>query len=227
MFKVIVFIIATISLVASTTVNVRKPDSPQEYLKKFVGFIHKYDRKYVHDLDVFVEKFDQYVHNLEEIYNNNNKYSNGDYTYYLSEGPFTDMSLSDFKSSILSKFQQFPKKCGYFDYAKETYPSETDWRKKNAVTNVKNQGQCGSCWSFSATGAIEGLTAITTGNLISLSEQQLVDCSKANSGCNGGLMTFAFEYVIKNGVNVAKKNIHIQQKTVLVSLAMYRRYRYF
>ena len=65
-------------------------------------------------------------------------------------------------------------------------PASVDWRTKGAVNPVKNQGQCGSCWAFSATAAVEGAYAIKTGNLLSLSEQQLVDCDTQSQGCNGG-----------------------------------------
>ena len=85
---------------------------------------------------------------------------------------------------------------------KEDLPKEVDWVKKGAVSSVKNQLECGSCWAFSAVGAVEGEWSLKHHKLYNLSEQELVDCSGylGNQGCNGGSMDNAFEYVIQHGI---------------------------
>jgi len=139
-------------------------------------------------------RFQMFKKNTDFIVNHNNDATQ---TFKVGHNQFSAMSNEEFKSTMLGlkhnpNFGSNPvmTKTGAKD-------DSVDWRTKNAVTPVKNQGQCGSCWAFSTTGSTEGANAIANGNLVSLSEQQLVDCSKAegNMGCNGGLMDNGFKYI--------------------------------
>lgn len=124
-------------------------------------------------------------------------------SYSMSLNAFADLTHEEFVARYVSGLRpsSYPRPKATHLLRKVGAPTDVDWRTKNAVTGVKNQEQCGSCWAFSTTGSVEGINAIKTGKLVSLSEQQLVDCSgpEGNEGCNGGLMDQAFQYIIDNG----------------------------
>jgi len=142
--------------------------------------------------------------NLKRVALHNLEASIGKHTYTLAMNEFADLSGEEFAKIVLGSCLK-PKRNGTgatflkSDFIKN--PATVDWRDKNLVTPVKNQKQCGSCWAFSTTGSLEGQHSKKTKNLVSLSEQQLVDCSGrfGNFGCNGGLMDNAFKYIKANG----------------------------
>ncbi|MED6126648.1 hypothetical protein PIB30_080480 [Stylosanthes scabra] len=127
----------------------------------------------------------------------------GDKSYTLGINHLTDLTAEEIKGSLNGyKRPQRGSTPTPFKYADvESVPASIDWRTKGAVTSVKNQGFCGSCWAFSAVAAVEGIHAITTGELVSLSEQQVVSCdiNGRDMGCDGGYMEGAFEYIWNNG----------------------------
>lgn len=119
-------------------------------------------------------------------------------SYTLGVNQFADLTNDEWKETYLTSVSNRSTAYRYETLAK-TDVDAIDWREQGAVTPIKNQGSCGSCWAFSTIGATEGAIAIATGNLVSLSEQQLVSCSRQNDGCQGGLYDWAFQYIIANG----------------------------
>merc|ERR1712087_565159 len=144
------------------------------------------------------QRFEIFKVNVDYINSMNSKNK-----FRLGVTAFADMTADEFGASHFgiakpdASWGSLPN-LGKHTYNGETLATSVDWTTKGAVTPVKNQGQCGSCWSFSTTGALEGAYEIASGNLVSLSEQQFVDCDKVDSGCSGGLMD--------NGFNFAKSN---------------------
>ena len=122
------------------------------------------------------------------------------HSYTVGATPFADMTNQEFATSKMCGCMLKPTMTKPATPIMTTGPEEVDWREKGAVTPVKNQGSCGSCWAFSATGSLEGGNFVANGKLISLSEQQLVDCDPKSHGCGGGLMTNAFQYVKAHGL---------------------------
>jgi len=166
--------------------------------KKFLAFPNVQERndfyasKAEHD-----KRFEIFKVNMDKI----EAHNKGNHSWKMGITQFSDMTAEEFKAYVACGSLKHKKAESVFVAPKDwnkTGVSSIDWVEKGAVTPVKNQGSCGSCWAFSTTGSIEGRYQIAEGQLNSLSEQDLVDCSKENNGCNGGLMDYAFEFVIKN-----------------------------
>ncbi|VDM36406.1 unnamed protein product, partial [Hydatigera taeniaeformis] len=139
----------------------------------------------------------------------NERYHLGLETYSTALNAFADLTLKEYAEKYLRLNKATVGHFWHYDASihhvvQPLQPLEADavdWRKEGLVTPVKDQGPCGSCWAFSATGALEAQLKRKTGKLVSLSEQQLVDCSRytGNEGCRGGLMSSAFEYWTRYG----------------------------
>ena len=134
------------------------------------------------NIQVFEDSKENFVKNLEIIATHKN----------MGITKFTHLSDQQFKSlfhNMTSEAKNEQKLIYNFEL-----PESVDWTSVGAVNEVKDQGQCGSCWAFATVASIETANFLKTGKLVSLSEQQLVDCSKLNSGCNGGTIDRAFRY---------------------------------
>ena len=164
--------------------------------QEFVKYVSEYGKSYG-TKEEFEFRSTQFKDNLGAIMMHNSMNGN---TYQLGLNEFADYTESEYKRLLGYKA---PARRLRQEASVEDLPTATryvDWRAEGKVNAVKNQASCGSCWAFSTIGALEPAHAIFNGELLNLSEQQLVDCSKENenAGCNGGLMDDAFEHLKKN-----------------------------
>ncbi|XP_014239963.1 cathepsin L1-like [Cimex lectularius] len=146
-----------------------------------------------------------FLQNKAKIDAHNLRHQNGEVTFTMKMNQFGDLLSTEFRTFYngFNKTKSQHSAQPLYKFTRNTnveVSKSVDWRKKGAVTPVKDQKQCGSCWAFSSTGSLEGQHFLKTGKLVSLSEQNLVDCSGSygNLGCSGGLMDLAFQYVRDN-----------------------------
>lgn len=199
------------SLILLALLAVVAPCLGFSYLGLFEDEWHEFKlthaKKYTNSME---EKFRMkiFLDNKRKIAKHNQEYATGNKTFKMAPNKYSDMLPHEFVATM-NGFRRKEAMLGEEQGREASFfveplfcnaPKSVDWREKGAVTPVKDQGQCGSCWSFSATGALEGQHFRKTGKLVSLSEQNLIDCSTkyGNDGCNGGLMDQAFKYVKEN-----------------------------
>jgi hypothetical protein len=183
----------------SAAVATASPISEKSMQFLFTQWIKEHGKQY--ETSEFFSRYETFKENAAMIQEHNRSGA----TWTMAMNEFGDMTNDEFiekYTGYKGPSNSFARSMNAPEVDPDFVPAASiDWRTKGAVTPVKNQGQCGSCWAFSTTGSTEGAHQIKTGKLVAFSEQQLVDCAgpEGNMGCNGGLMDQGFEYIIKNG----------------------------
>jgi len=189
----------------------RKPSDPNSQIAaEFQKFVQKYNKVYA-DKQEYETRFEIFKETLQFIETHN---ADATKTHKVAINHFADLTHEEFKSTIMPKPKvKRPADNGATHTHQNsgiTLPDSVDWRQKGAVTPVKDQGVCGSCYAFGSAGSIEGAYAIKNGNLLSLSEQQIVDCAWNDvlgvQGCNGGYASVVMQWIMNNGGMATEKS---------------------
>jgi len=168
--------------------------SELQYQNAFTSWMQTHQKSYHHD--EFLTRYRIFKSNLDFV----EKHNSEGHSFSVAMNRFGDLTKEEFGRVFLGTSFTAPSTQVTPTTPNVDLPVSWNWQTRGAVTPIKNQQQCGSCWSFSTTGSTEGCNFIRKGKLVSLSEQNLMDCSwsQGNQGCNGGLMTQAMTYIISN-----------------------------
>ena len=164
--------------------------------QQFQKFIKKYQKKY-QSMNEFLARYEVFRKNVMKNFENQE-----DSPYSTGITKFSDLTKQEFAKTYLNLNYDAMAVANFDPYVvkvSNAAPASYDWRDYNRVSPVKDQGSCGSCWAFSTVANLEGLYAAKKGTIKTFSEQMLVDCDTSDSGCNGGLMEYAFTWLKKNG----------------------------
>merc|ERR1712055_1031570 len=165
---------------------------------QFNAFKQTHSKKYS---DAFEEAYRKgiFAANLAKISQHNEEYAVGEHSWKMGVNQFADLTHDEFMAMQTLRVPDMPKAKKPYQMESKVMASSVDWRDQGYVTAVKDQGQCGSCWSFGAVASIEAAHAEKYGSTVQMSEQQVVDCDNRNSGCNGGWYDTAWQYVSEEG----------------------------
>jgi C1A family cysteine protease len=164
------------------------------YEDEFLSFVETYNKKY--DATEIFHRFSIFKAKVDEVA----AWNAGNHTWRMGINEFSDLTWEEFSTSLLGFVDDGSDSSPeYVAPWSNRVPNDVDWRQKGGVTPVKNQGQCGSCWDFAGTGTIETFNFVKTGQLINLSEQQVLDCSKGGS-CGGGMPEQAMDWGCRQGL---------------------------
>ncbi|CAN7071398.1 unnamed protein product [Brassica oleracea var. botrytis] len=208
LFLLIIFFLSPSSAVDIPVVSHSGRRSNVEVGFIFQTWLSTHGKSYVNALEERQRRFEIFKDNLRFVDQHNAK----NLSYQLGLTRFADLTVEEYRDLSSGRHDNEPIQRArrvshrYVSLPRDQLPESVDWRKEGAVTAVKDQGSCSNCWAFSSVAAVEGINKIVTGELISLSEQQLVDCNTGNYGCDGrGYMDISFKFLINNNIGLVSQ----------------------